>query len=54
MLCLPLTETEMEVVSLHLGEKGDLDKLVVHFLQMGELAEAIKLNRKLNSQPLVR
>lgn len=54
LLCMPLTQAELDCVSSYLGDKGSLDKLVIHHLQMGNLAEAVELNKALNSQPLVR
>ena len=53
MLCLPLTDKEMLCVSDYLTDKADLDKLVIHLLQIGEIASAVQLNKKLNTQPLV-
>ena len=53
ILCLPLTDKEMLCVSDYLTDKADLDKLVIHLLQIGEIANAVQLNKKLNTQPLV-
>lgn len=53
LLCLPLTQQELDCLSSHLEDKGHLDKLVVHHIQMGNLAEAVRLNKALNAQPLV-
>ena len=54
MLCLPLTDKEMLCVSDYLTDNADLDRLVIHLLQIGEIASAVQLNKKLNTQPLVR
>lgn len=50
---MPLTDEEMMCVSEYLTDQGDLDKLVIHLLQIGEIASAVLLNKKLNTQPLV-
>ena len=50
---MKLTEVELDCVKKYLGEKGELDKLVVHHLQMGNFTEAVQLNKALNAQPLV-